>query len=65
MSRRPTDLEALRGTLRHLPRGNLLIIAERAAELIAPSKLEALLGNFVLLKEFAQTSAVPTSKHSR
>ena len=61
MSRRPTDLEALRRTLRRLPRGNLLIIAQRAAELVAPSKLEALLGNFVLLKEFAQTSAVPVS----
>jgi hypothetical protein len=55
----PTDLEELRRTLRHLPRGNLLIIAERAAELVAPSKLETLLGSFVPLKELARTSAVP------
>jgi hypothetical protein len=61
MSRRPMDLEALRRTLRHLPRGNLLIIAERAAELVAPSKLEALLGRFVDLKDFAQTSTLPVS----
>lgn len=55
------DLAALRRTLRRLPRGDLLIIAERAAELVTPAKLDTLLGNFVPLKEFAQTSAVTVS----
>jgi hypothetical protein len=61
MKRRPTDLQELCRALRRLPRGNLLIIAERAAELVAPSKLETLLGSFVALKDFAQTTTVPVS----
>ena len=61
MKRRPTDLEELRRTPRRLPRGNFLIIAERAAELVASSKLETLLGSFVPLKELAQTSALPVN----
>lgn len=58
MNRRPTDSEELRRTLRRLPRGDLLIIAERATELVAKSKLKTLLGNFVSLKALAQTSSV-------
>ena len=39
MTRGPTDLEGVRRALRGLPRGDLLIIAERAAELVPKVKL--------------------------
>jgi hypothetical protein len=45
MNRRPTDLKAMRRALRALPRGNLLIIAERATELLPKGKLKALLAD--------------------
>jgi hypothetical protein len=56
MKRRSTDFAELRRTLRRLPRGNLLIIAERAAELVAPSKLETLLCVFrvIVTGDFAK-----------
>lgn len=41
------DLEKLRVQLRRMHRGNLLIIAERAIEMIPPSALRALVGDCV------------------
>jgi hypothetical protein len=59
MNRRPTDLKAMRRALRALPRGNLLIIAERATELLPKGKLKALLADFVPLSEVATTTSSP------
>ena len=61
MTRRPTDLEGLRRALRGLTRGNLLIIAERAAELVPKSKLKALLADFVQFEAVAMTTSGPAS----
>ena len=47
MSGAPPDLERLRRALRALRRGDLLIIAERAAELVPHAQLGALLGDLV------------------
>jgi len=47
MSGAPPDLERLRRALRALRRGDLLIIAERAAELVPQAQLGALLGDLV------------------
>jgi hypothetical protein len=55
MSGAPPDLERLRRALRALRRGDLLIIAERAAELVPRAKLGALLGDLVQID--AQTQA--------
>jgi len=55
MSGPPPDLERLRRALRALRRGDLLIIAERAAELVPRAKLGALLGDLVQID--AQTQA--------
>ena len=55
MSGAPPDLEQLRRALRALRRGDLLIIAERAAELVPRAKLGALLGDLVQID--AQTQA--------
>ena len=55
MSGPPPDLERLRRALRALRRGDLLIIAERAAELVPRAKLSALLGDLVQID--AQTQA--------
>ena len=41
------DHEKLRRDLRTMSRGDLLIIAERAAELMPRAKLETLLGDYV------------------
>ncbi|MGH9897093.1 MAG: hypothetical protein ACREA0_34875 [bacterium] len=49
MIRRATDLEKVRLALRGLSRGDLLIIAERAAKLVPKGKLKTLLGDFVRL----------------
>ena len=61
MTRRPTDLEGLRRALRGLTRGNLLIIAERATELVARTKLKALLADFVHFEAVAKTTSGPAS----
>lgn len=50
MTGRPSDLAKIRLSLRHLSRGNLLIIAERAAALVPSVGLPALLGDFVQIE---------------
>jgi hypothetical protein len=60
MTRRP-DLEEVRLALRGLSRGGLLVIAERAAELVPAAKLKALLGGFVQLETVAKTTSGPAS----
>jgi hypothetical protein len=55
MARTPTtDLGKLRTTLRRLSRGELLIIAERATELVPRAKLGALVGDLVPLEDLAE-----------
>ena len=54
MTRHPIDLEQLRLALRRLSRGNLLVMAERATELVPRAKLRALVGDFVRLDELAE-----------
>ncbi len=54
MTRRAIDLEMLHVALRRLSRGNLLVIAERATELVPRAKLRALVGDFVRLDELAE-----------
>jgi len=61
MTRRPTDLEAVRRALRGLTRGDLLIIAERASELVPKLKLKALLGGFVQIEAVAKARSGPES----
>ncbi len=61
MTRRPTDLEGVRLALRGLTRGDLLIIAERAAELVPKVKLKALLGGFVQIEAVAKARLGPQS----
>jgi hypothetical protein len=61
MTRRPTDLEGVRRALRGLTRGDLLIIAERAAELVPKVKLKALLGGFVQIEAVAKARSGPES----
>ena len=56
MSGPPPDLERLRRALRALRRGDLLIIAERAAELVPRAKLGALLGDLVQIDALTQAS---------
>jgi hypothetical protein len=47
MTGRPVELAQIRLSLRKLSRGNLLVIAERAVELLPSAGLPALLGDFV------------------
>jgi len=47
VEQRSVDLTALRGALRRLPRGQLLMIAERAIELMPDETLSTLLRDFV------------------
>jgi hypothetical protein len=61
MSGAPRDLERLRRALRALRRGDLLIIAERAAELIPQAKLGALFGGFVRIDSQIQANGAPVS----
>ena len=56
MSGPPPDLERLRRALRALRRGDLLIIAERAAELVPRAKLGALLGDLVQIDALTKAS---------
>ncbi len=51
MTNRAVDLEKLRVALQRLGRGNLLIIAERAIELIPRAKLAALVEDFIRLDD--------------
>lgn len=54
MTRRAVDLEKVRLALRRMSRGNLLIVAERAAELVPRAKLRALVGDLVRLEDLAE-----------
>ena len=54
MSRRTVDIEKLRVALRRLHRGNLLIVAERATQLVPRAKLHELVGDMVRLDELAE-----------
>jgi hypothetical protein len=51
MTDRDTDLQKLRTELRAMRRGDLLIIAERAIELVPRAKLKALLGDYVRIDD--------------
>ncbi|HKZ20351.1 MAG TPA: hypothetical protein VJQ57_09590 [Acidimicrobiia bacterium] len=50
MTRRDPDREKLRSSLRHLSRGNLLIVAQRAADLVPKAKLQALVGDMIRIE---------------
>ncbi len=54
MTRRAIDRDKLRVALRRLSRGHLLVMAERAIELVPRAKLRALVGDFVRLDELAE-----------
>jgi hypothetical protein len=54
MSRGAVDLDKLRVALRRMSRGNLLIVAERAIEIVPRAKLTALVGDMVRLDDFAE-----------
>ena len=60
MTRRAIDLKGVRRELRALPRGALLMIAERAAELISNAKLKTLLDDFCPINEIETASLTPT-----
>lgn len=51
-SRRPIDLDRLRSTLRGMSRGNLLIVAERAIELVPRAKLATLFRDMLQVEDF-------------
>ena len=51
------DLQRLRVALRQMSRGNLLIVAERAVELLPGSELRELIGDLVPLDDFAATES--------
>jgi FAD/FMN-containing dehydrogenase len=57
MTTRAVDLEKLRVALQRMSRGNLLIIAERAIELVPRAKLRALVEGFIRLDDLAKTKA--------
>ena len=61
MTRRAIDLKGVRRELRALPRGTLLMIAERAAELMSNAKLKALMADFFAINEIETASLVPPS----
>ena len=61
MTRRAIDLKSVRRELRALPRGTLLMIAERAAELLSNAKLKALMADFFAINEIETASLVPPS----
>jgi hypothetical protein len=54
MSRGAVDLDKLRVDLRRMSRGNLLMVAERAIEVVPKGKLTALVGDMVRLDEIPQ-----------
>ena len=56
MTNRAVDLEKLRVALQRMSRGNLLIIAERAIELVPRVKLGALV-DFIRLEDLAKTKS--------
>lgn len=56
MTRRAIDLDRLRVALRQMSRGDLLVVAERAAELVPRARLRALVGDRVRLEELTGAS---------
>jgi hypothetical protein len=54
MSRGAVDLDKLRVALRRMSRGNLLMVAERAIEIVPRAKLGALVGDMVRLDQLAE-----------
>lgn len=54
MSRSAIDIGKLRVALRRLSRGNLLIVAERAIEMVPRAKLRALIGDMVQIDKLAE-----------
>jgi hypothetical protein len=63
MAHPAVDLEKLRVALRRLKRGSLLIIADRAVEIVSPSKLQALLGDMLSLREFTKLAEGSSAKN--
>lgn len=61
MTRGTVDLDKLRAALRRMSRGNLLILAERAAELVPRTKLPELLADMLWLDDLmtAKEDALP------
>ncbi len=57
MSSRAIDLEKLRTELRAMRRGDLLIIAERAAELVPRVKLKTLLGDYLCVDDLPEAKS--------
>jgi hypothetical protein len=57
MTTAAVDLEKLRVVLHRMNRGNLLILAERAVELVPRAKLRALVGDLVRLEDPAREAA--------
>ena len=53
MSRGAVDVDKLRVALRRMSRGNLLMVAERAIEIVPRTKLGALVGDMVRLDQLA------------
>ena len=60
VGRSAIDLEKLRVALRRLSRGNLLMVAERAIEIVPKAKLRALVGDMVQIDELAERARGPT-----
>lgn len=54
MSSRKVDLERLRVALRRMSRGNLLVVVERAIELVPKTKLQVLIGDMVRLDDLGE-----------
>jgi hypothetical protein len=59
MTASPLDLEKLRAALRRMSRGNLLMIVDRAIEILPKAKLRRLVGDMVRLDEFAKGKPGP------
>ena len=61
MTQGSVDLEKLRVALRHMSRGHLLMIAERAIEIVPSAKLSVLVGDMVRLQPLGEgeRGAVP------
>lgn len=57
MKRRAIDIEKLRVALRWMSRGNLLMAAERAIEIVPSAKLGVLVGGVVRLDQLPRRKA--------
>ena len=53
MKKRAVDLDKLRVALRRMSRGNLLMVAERAIELVPRAKFRKLVGDMIRLDDLA------------